>query len=95
MSQVDPGVGLFLAKKLVNGDIPRVDAFLSCLTPLLSIDFFAVAFLASLPKVLLLLLSKLPSPPLPFRRIRKVDSPEIELSDEVVDSEGVDEIPGI
>ena len=85
------GVGLFFAKKLVRGDMPLVEAFLSCLTPLLSIT---LAFLC-------LSLSEPPSTafatPLPFRRMPKVDCPEMaetELADEVVDKGGVGR-PGI
>lgn len=87
VSEFGLGVGVFFAKKLVKGAIPRVETFFNCLTPMLSIGaffffFFSASSLSSadlrfgIPKVL----------------IASVFTEDIEAEDEAAESAGVDRL---
>lgn len=85
-SEFGEGVGVFLAKKLVSGLIPRVLAFFSCLTPF---DSMTLAFFFASAGALLV------PPPLFFRLMPKVDDAELlasdvtEVAEEFAEREGV------
>ena len=78
----------FLPKKLVNGAMPRVLAFFSCFTPLLSLLF--VFFKGGLMAPNL----AVPPEPLPFDMPNVDESADSDVVEEDADSAGVGVKPG-